>query len=658
MLALRRRDSGSEKEGEDALWDRLQSHEGVSTPDSIEHLQHFIHKSTRQGVSTAKDQNRSVIKPNEVQPETSQGEQQQPPLQDPIRQSTAPSQKTTSWPVTPSDSLQDGQPETSCQSSLAPSGPAKAGSPSNQAQTYAKIEKSQGERAGKVETHVEHLSNSNQTQMHGESLHGTLGRSLAIGSQVSFRKRKPHPWPNPQDSLGEMIRTTNKKIKGKAWIAEGPALDLFEAQIRPKIENLLHDIEPPQCAPIFLSIYMIGKADATANPIVMICCCDRKARKDAEALIRESDILQQFPQVGLGNSSSLLETTAFVIPVTGKSPATQMGRQSPTSFDIHASGEPIIGRRLRFVKITDGRATVRFATGGPFIRIGEKTYQLTAYHTGQEDTGADSAAQFDSDTDDCEYDGQSDTDDDDGQFEGDTTMKESPKETSDSPLASESASLSMDISSKKVVQQNLWTALDMSDVNQILLSRRKIDYFLVRLLAGEARKASNAIEKVGDHDALQATDIAAMPKPGTQVVVITSYSHIHGSILLGIQRAKMQGFYGFQNLIAARLSSSIKTGDSGSAVFDANTGCFYGHVVMGSAPDSIIYIVPSVDTFTHISEMFGESPTLDIRSSFLNEEIPPTGLQREQDRMIVTKSLLEEMNKYADRKLRLYQSAT
>lgn len=279
---------------------------------------------------------------------------------------------------------------------------------------------------------------------------------------------------------------------------------------------------------------MIGKKETSANPVVMICCCDRKARKDAEALIQESDILQQFPQVGLGNSASLLETSAFVVPAGGRSTASQLDGQIPSSLEIHGLKKPVIGRRLRFVLNADGRQTVRFTTGGPFIRIEKHTYQLTATHISQ-DMGTGSEMQFDSD-DDCEYDGLSDTDteqDDDGHDGIETGPQGNLQEIRNAPLETGVTSHVIDsdkkVSLERLYRLDLWIAQDTKGVDQTFLKPSKVDFFLVKLPAGEAEKASNVIDEVGNYRDLEVTDIAALPKPGTEVVVVTpqSFDWVH-----------------------------------------------------------------------------------------------------------------------------------
>lgn len=638
MLALNRRESGGERESDDTFWDGLLLEEAFRSCSIGKH-QLLNNQSIANGSPTARDQEFPPIEPDAVQSVTPLNEQhvQRRALQEPVTTSKYPSQEILSWNIKPSGSLQNGLREESCQPRPASASPTGAEPDKEMAHTHAKAEEKDQEGLGAVESQAEHLKNPNQVQMRSGSLNGSVVHSLATGSLRSFRRRKPQSWPNPMDSLGYLIDKNNKKVKGKVWVAEGPALELFETQIRPQIERLLHSIEPPQCAPLLLTLYMIGKKETSANPVIMVCCCDRKARKDAEALIRESDILQQFPQVGLGNSASLLETTALVVPAAGSSTMSQLDAQIPSKLEIHGSKKPVIGRRLRFVSIADGREIVRFTTGGPFIRIEKHTYQLTATHISQ-DMDTDSDLQFDSD-DDCEYDGLSDTDTDE--------EEETTEEKDDNHSAIEtgmqgdlqqirSTSLETGVMSHitipdKEVSHDPWSAQDTTGADQTLLKPSKVDFFLVKLPAGEAEQASNVTEEIGSYSNLEVTDIATSPNPGTEVVVVTSCSYLTGFVLPGNTRVKMHGFYGFQNLLAVRLSSSIKPGDSGSAVLDANTGCLYGHITLGSAPDTIAYMVPSIDTFAEIVAMFGKLPTLKVEPPTLAVEIPRANMQNAED---------------------------
>lgn len=618
-LQQREYESGGGKEDGATLCDGLQLHEEAYTSGLIANFQQPISERTTRDVATARDQQESSpCKPNELQSLTSQNGQRRPAPQESVTESTYPSQDILvdsvglifSQPFNPSGSLQVERQETDCQQRPTLSGHNRVEPPEELPHTPEKAGSRHQEGLGADRSQARHLIIPKQGQTRSPSLSGSTLHALTSGSLRSFRRRKPQPWPNPKQSLGEMIET--KKIKRKVWVAEGPALELFETQIRPQIEQLLHNTEPSHCAPLLLTFYMIGKTEMRACPIIMICCWDRKVRKDAEIAIRESDILQRFPQIGLGNSDTPLDANGSIAPVTAEPSETHMVAQIPSSFEIHSSEDPMIGRRLRIIDKTEGKGMVRFATGGPFVRIEQHMYQLTAFHVGQGNADTGPFPRLGFDREDCEYDGQSDTEDDESDFEEGTTRSTPLKEPAKNALETESTMLSMDSQKTGSIfdardRQYPWTPRILHKINDI-------DYFLVRLSADEASKASNAIGKSDSHPSLQITDIGGLPVPRTQVVVVTSYNRLTGTVLPGKTRVKMKGLHGFQDLLTARLSGLVKPGDSGSAVLDAITGCLYGHVILGTAPDTIAYIVPSVNVFTNVLALFGKLPTLNFVS--------------------------------------------
>lgn len=637
-MALRGRGSGSEssssessgeRETDDTLCEGFKRFDEAYTSVPNGNFHYLVSRSTAKDVAMARGQESPTIKLGEVQSATLQNERQRPAQQQPhaVTFFKHPIQETLSFHVKPSGSLQNGRQETIYQERPSSSKPTATEPYKELAHTHAKAEEKRQQGLELVGSQAENLDSPKRVQTRSDSLNGSAIQPAATRSLSSFRRRKPQPWPNPQQSLGEMIETDKKKMKRKVWVAEGPALELFETRILPQIEQSLHNIEPPQCGPLLLRIYMIGKAEINASPIIMICCCDRKVRKEAESTIRESEILQQFPQMGLGSSAFPLEANSPAVPVAGSSTASQLDAQVPPRFKIHGLQSPVIGRWLR-LWIADSRETVRFVTGGPFVRIGDHIYQLTATHISQ-DMDADAEIHFGLD-DECEYDGQSDTDtnideeeevadeDDNNHIRVGTGTQENQQGTCNTPLETGVMSRITDSNKKDLPERfhrpDLGSAQDTTGVDQTLRGFSKVDYFLVKLPAEEAEKASNTIENVGRYgNTLQVTDISALPNPGTEVVVVTLYSHLTGIVLPGKTRVKMRGFDGFQNLIAVRLSSPIKTGDSGSAVLDASTGCLCGHIALGSSPDTIAYMVPSIDTFEEIYAAFGEVPTLKLQ---------------------------------------------
>lgn len=612
MMPVERRESGGEKDGDEKFWG-----EG-HTSGSAGNSQHVTNNSNARDASTAKDQESQPNKPDETQSVTSQNEQQRPALQEPVTTSrhlrSERIREILSRHVKSFGTLRNARQETIHPPRLASSGPAEIGPHEKLAHTDENAEEDCQESLVAVGGQSKHLTNPEQVRAGIGSLDDSEVHPPATGNLGSVGRRNP-PSLEIQLSLGEIIETKNKKIKGKVWVAKGPALELFEAQIRPKIENLLVNTEPPQCAPLLLTLYMIGKSEMRASPVIMICCCDRKVRKDAEATIRESDILQQFPQMRLGNSATLLEANSFVVPATGRPILSRIDARSFSNIEE----EHIIGRRLRLVDKIEGTESVRYATGGPFVRIDNCIYQLTAFHYGQTDAGNRPAPHLDSDPDECEYDGQSDTEEDENDLEADTEEEMSLKESAMTGMDNESTLFSMPHNTDVVLEQH-----DRQDPQspQTLRNRRTVDYDLARLPAAEASKASNTVGDSKNGQSFQITNTGAPPIWHTPVVVVTTYDHLAGAIIPGTKRVKMHGFHGFQDLITARLSCSIKPGDSGSAVLDASTGCFYGHIVLGSAPDTLVYIVPSVSIFASANAVFGETPALNLEGPVMNPSMP------------------------------------
>lgn len=313
MLSLQRFEADGKEQGhDDTLWDGLQLFEEAYMSGSIGDF--LINKKTTENVPTARDEGLTTTNPDKKHSVTSQNQPQEPSLQEPVTPSRYPSQEIPTWNSRPSGSSQTGRQETNYQPRLPSPGSTTTELHEELVPPYSEAKKKHQEEPEALGHGSEHLIDG-AVQKRDEIFNFNAVHSLAFGGLRSFSRRKLQPWPNPQQSLGDIIQTKNKKIKGKVWVAVGPAQELFETQIRPQIEKLLHKTEPPQYAPLLLTLYMIGKSEMKAYPIIMICCVDRKVRKDAEAIIQESDILQQFPQIGLGNSATILDTGSFVVPV-------------------------------------------------------------------------------------------------------------------------------------------------------------------------------------------------------------------------------------------------------------------------------------------------------------------------------------------------------
>lgn len=245
-----------------------------------------------------------------------------------------------------------------------------------------------------------------------------------------------------------------------AWFAKGPALEQYNTTIRPEIECTLKNVELPEGAPLFLNLYMIGKKEDKAKPIVMVCCVNPTIRKQAEASIRESNLLDRCPGFGLGSSALLLEAGSMPQLFAGMED-TNKGKSADTAFsssqqkqsrpddgpELQNDGQgekPTkkskmtapkrllnfdtpwiprgafdavpskvrIGRPITFASPATNGLSLQHATGGPVISIGSALYQLTAAHVTQLHREPD-LGDHGADLDECEFDGQSDEDIDD-----------------------------------------------------------------------------------------------------------------------------------------------------------------------------------------------------------------------------------------------------
>ncbi|KAI3324602.1 hypothetical protein HD806DRAFT_534066 [Xylariaceae sp. AK1471] len=277
------------------------------------------------------------------------------------------------------------------------------------------------------------------------------------------------PWPDPQESIGRQI-TSSRVGKRKVWWPRGPALEAFEKIIQPEINHNLRGLDLGH-AELFITLYMIGRKPENANPIVMVCCTDNKAREAVEATIRENGLLIEHKGFGLGaaalplehptpvrrlspknrNSSFSSSGSQPLPPLTANSPfqlpfrsrrgphegevaseesplliidalgnSSGPGSSNPALLVFASSGEPQLGRRIFFSGHGD-RDSFQYATAGVVIEVGRTYYQMTVGHLFEPEShefAIDSSAM---NLNECHFDGESDDEEHDSDYDSEIT---------------------------------------------------------------------------------------------------------------------------------------------------------------------------------------------------------------------------------------------
>lgn len=252
------------------------------------------------------------------------------------------------------------------------------------------------------------------------------------GHGITFTRKK---LPDPKSCCGGEIpqHITSPRVHWpkRVWYTCVEAMEKFEKEIVSDIESVLRNTELGY-ADLFLRVFMIGRQAERASPKIMICCINSAVRKDAERAIRESGIMQQYPEYGLG---------ATALPLNEPIPSQELGggdkgpglathshlgtydgysntnnkQKAPRGSDVFSpSREPDMGRRL---VIRSNGGVSRVATGGIIINIDGQYYQRTVGHLDEKPNDSTYPAASTEDLSACQYDGDSDDQSDDDEVE-------------------------------------------------------------------------------------------------------------------------------------------------------------------------------------------------------------------------------------------------
>lgn len=221
---------------------------------------------------------------------------------------------------------------------------------------------------------------------------------------LNFTSERHTSWKNPEASIGDFCRTMGRN---KCWHARGPARDIY-IQLAEEIKTYIdRNCEPPS-RDLYWSLYMIGRSECTARPVLMFICEDGDSRKIARKAIKESGILLRYPGVDTADCSRPPDFEQLVQLASGEYKDDSVMRQTDSETSVFYSPTNIILGSPVFTKesVQVGEM-LRKATAGVIVKLGDKICFLTAAHGFASQTApADPGPPFEYDID-----GESDSDD-------------------------------------------------------------------------------------------------------------------------------------------------------------------------------------------------------------------------------------------------------
>lgn len=196
------------------------------------------------------------------------------------------------------------------------------------------------------------------------------------------------------------------------WEAVGVAREEFTEIIQPKLISYLREnsseISTSTCM-LNLSLFMMGKSQLKTKPTIMFVSEDKKVRKEALSLSKQSDILLEYPGFALGECRLIAEFAG----------QRQIGEHDEKLASLSDGGggrvelftdSTFYSAGARLCAKSSGRSD-RFATAGGLLIHNGVTLGLTVGHILRSEVATD-LNELDESEDECEIIGLDDSDDD------------------------------------------------------------------------------------------------------------------------------------------------------------------------------------------------------------------------------------------------------
>ncbi|SPJ78355.1 uncharacterized protein FTOL_06744 [Fusarium torulosum] len=428
---------------------------------------------------------------------------------------------------------------------------------------------------------------------------------------------QPVKWDCPTESLGALVGPLHGG-RYQCWEAAGKARQVF-TQLSTEIKEYLEASTISTCDIISWSMYMIGRTPDKAAPKVLICSTNSKVRKSIRKSIEYSGIMEKYPGVGLGDTSTLPDR--HVIRLLSREAIEALVHENcePEFAVLVEKTKPRFRKLLGSEKIADGRRafvinpvdySLRPITTGPAISAHGRTYLLTAAHGFVTVSNPSKIEkQVLGELDDCDFDGMSDGEDgvDQDTLQLETARgsafkilsminpfsKSEPSGVREGSLGDTDGEYNQESYEVDVSNLEFYGRLALSSATG---SRPSLDYALIEQKSILSPEGQLGLYQITLRDAVRIG-----PEDADIIAYLGESGQVEGELTATPTYMHLPGWRQFQEVYPVRLKShQFSVGDSGAGVFNRYNERFYGHIVAGGPGTNIAYIVPAVSTLADI----------------------------------------------------------
>jgi hypothetical protein len=408
-------------------------------------------------------------------------------------------------------------------------------------------------------------------------------------------------------------------------------------------------------------MYMIGRTEDTASPIILVCSKDKATRRNVRRTIKESEILWAYPGIGLGETAELPDhRTVQQLGGEGLDWSRKDREVLVRQLEVYTDSrdQVTIGRSL-YAAQPDG-SVVQLATGGPLLYLCGRTFQLSVGHafTGQPRKESSPTEQSSAEED-FEFDNMSDEDEaaDSGQDSEVTSIgsvtpnsmrllgrssigshNEPTNLASNICLADDMMEMESQNSrvggteyrsteNTSTYAMRLRGALNRFN-NRYLADRASekpstssivlkslgflaitsdghepsLDYSLVEV---DAATSPNMVEfsQVGKLEKITVSCASTIGCRTVEVITRTASAGVlSGKLYSNASYLRLPDQRTFQEVYPVQFDGTLRQGDCGAPVLDQMTGDFYGHVVAGTPGSGWAYIISAIQILRDITE--------------------------------------------------------